>query len=105
MTGPLDASIVLTGASAAGKTTLHCCLTIEHSLMPSPIHTTRDIRAGELPGIDAVFVTEREYLENSIAGRYIESSPEDGYFGGAYYGCPKDWVKQTLLEDLSLIHI
>jgi len=99
MPGTLNTSIILTGASAAGKTTLHCCLTVKYSLIPSPIHTTRDIRKGELPGIDAFFVDELQYLENLLAGCYVEESPEDGYFGGAYYGCPKDWIKQTLLED------
>lgn len=93
--GCLQSSVILTGASASGKTTLHCCLTVKNGLVPTPVHTTRKMRTGELPGIDAVFLNEAEYLRMFQIGSYIESTPDEGYFSGAYYGCPRAWITQT----------
>lgn len=91
----LRKSVILTGPSASGKTTLHCCLTLHFGLIPSPVHTTRDLRAGEVQGVDIYHLSEDEYFNNFDKGLYLEQSPESTFFGGAYYGTPQKWISET----------
>ncbi len=91
----LQKSIILTGPSASGKTTLHCCLTIYFGLIPSPVHTTRALRAGEVQGVDVYHLSEEDYFDNFEKELYLEDSPESAFFGGAYYGTPQKWVSET----------
>jgi guanylate kinase len=84
--------VIITGPSVSGKSTLHCCLSVERNFLPVPVHTTRSPRYGEVPGIDAIFVSEDEYFKNHDRGIYIEESPDVGFFANAYYGSPKSWI-------------
>lgn len=97
----LQRSIILTGPSASGKTTLHCCLTLHFGLLPIPVHTTRQLRPGEVLGVDIINLSEFEYLENLEKGLYLEESPESAFFGGAYYGTPVKWISETILGDFN----
>lgn len=91
----LERSVIITGASASGKTTLHCCLSVYFGLVPVPIHTTRKLRGGEVLDIDVVSVSEDEYTTRFNKGEYLEESPESAYFSGAFYGSPREWISAT----------
>jgi guanylate kinase len=91
----LQKSIILTGPSASGKTTLHCCFTLHFRLIPSPVHTTRDLRSGEVQGVDVYHLSEDAYFDNFEKDVYMEESPESAFFGGAYYGTPVKWIYET----------
>lgn len=97
----LEKSVVLTGPSASGKTTLHVCMTIHFSLVPDPVHTTRPLRVGEVSGVDVRSMSEEEYLQNFDAGAYLEDSPESAYFSGSYYGTPRAWIESTTRRDFN----
>lgn len=95
LTNKLRKTIVITGATATGKTTL-CRRLLTHFLVdPKPVHTTRSLRVGEIENVDAVFLTEEEFKSRFEQGLYIQDSLDSMYFSGAYYGCPSDWIKST----------
>jgi len=91
----LSKSVVITGASVTGKTTLFRCLVSHFALIPMPVHTTRELRGDEIRDVDAVFVSVDEFKERFSRGDYIQESLESMYFSGAYYGCPKEWINFT----------
>lgn len=93
----LQKTVILTGPSASGKTTLHCCLTLHFKLLPIPVHTTRDLRPNEVQGIDIHHLSEGAYFENFKKELYLEESAESAFFGGAYYGTPVRWISETEL--------
>lgn len=95
MKSPLKQSVIITGASASGKTTLHCCLSVHFGLVPVPTHSTRKLRIGEVSGIDVVSMSEDEYMTRFNEGEYLEESPESAYFSGAFYGSPREWISAT----------
>jgi len=88
----LKKSVIITGASTTGKTTLCRRLLTHFNVQALPVHTTRKIREGEINDIDMTFVSEEEYKNNFSEDLYLEETEDSGYFGGAYYGCPKKWV-------------
>lgn len=92
-------SIVITGASACGKTTLYHHLLDLTNLIASPPHMTRAPREGEKPGIDAIFVTEEQFKLNFSNGKYIEDSLDFAKFNNNYYGSPVDWIYRVLKGD------
>ena len=92
----LTKSVVITGGSGTGKTTL-CRRLLTHFLLePIPVHMTRKIRLGEIENIDAVFLTEEEFKSNFTSGKYLQETLESTYFSSSYYGCPKEWLDLTL---------
>lgn len=91
----LSRSILITGASVTGKTTLFRCLVAYFNLIPMPVHTTRTLRGDEVLNVDAVFISVEEFKERFLKGTYIQDSLESMYFSGAYYGCPKEWIHST----------
>ncbi len=95
----LDKSIIITGASVSGKTTLCRRLMAHFKLQPLPVHMTRKSRNGEIENVDAVFIAEDEFKARFLNGEYLQESLESAYFSGAYYGCPKEWINHTGNED------
>jgi guanylate kinase len=95
ITNKLGKTVVITGAAATGKTTL-CRRLLTHFLVnPKPVHMTRKLRDGEIENVDAVFLTEEEFMLKFEQGVYIQDSLDSTYFSGAYYGCPLDWIEST----------
>lgn len=97
MEGKLETktSVVVTGASSTGKTTLYYDLLRLTSMLACPPHMTREQRAGEVHGRDALFISEEEFVRNFHEGKYIEDSLEFARFNGAYYGSPIDWITRV----------
>jgi len=99
MNKELNKSIIITGASVSGKTTLCRRLIVHFGLQPIPVHMTREPRNGEIENVDAVFISEDKFKNNFLRGDYLQKSLESAYFSGAYYGCPKKWINYTLDND------
>lgn len=95
----LNKSIVITGASATGKTTLCRRLIVYFGLQPLPVHMTRELRDGEIKNVDGVFISEKEFKARFQRGNYMQNSIESAYFDGAYYGCPREWIDLTINGD------
>lgn len=86
-------SLLITGASASGKTTLAEVATGLGYVM-LPIETTRQLRPGEVEGIHLRSVRENEFARRFRAGSYIET---DFLFTllnstGVRYGTPNEWL-------------
>lgn len=95
----LDKSIIITGASATGKTTLCRRLMVHFGLQPLPAYMTRRSRDGEIENVDGMFITEEEFKNRFLRGDYLQDSLESAYFSGAYYGCPREWISYTINND------
>lgn len=95
----LNRSVMITGASVTGKTTLCRRFIVHFGLQPLPVHMTREQRNGEIENVDGIFISEEQFKNCFLDGKYLQESLESAYFSGAYYGCPKTWVSSTLDGD------
>jgi guanylate kinase len=101
ITNKLSKSVVITGASVTGKTTLCRRLLVHFLVEPLPVHMTRLQRNGEIENVDAVFISEEQFKNNFVKGLYLQDTIESSYFAGAYYGCPTQWIENTLQGEFS----
>ena len=97
----LSKSIIITGASVTGKTTLCRRLLVHFLVEPLPVHMTRGQRDGEIKNVDAIFISEEQFKNNFTKGLYLQDTIVSAYFAGSYYGCPKQWVENTNRRDFS----
>ena len=86
-------SLMITGASSTGKTTLLNELTKSLDFLQKPDHTTRDRREGETENIDKIFLTVEQFIENHQNGWYLEPTLEFAVMGANYYGTPASWIE------------
>jgi guanylate kinase len=87
-------SIMLTGASATGKSTLARYCQEAFLLERIPGHTTRERRIGECHGFDFIYISKEEFLSNFQKGYYCDPSLEVTMYLNNYYGSPWLWVSQ-----------
>ena len=80
--------IVLTGASASGKTVTALDLQKRHGLVKAITTTTREKRVGETDGVEYFFITKEEFQKRLSENKFVEHS----IYNGNYYGCGKDQV-------------
>ena len=83
--------IVLTGASASGKTVTALDLQKRHNLVKAITTTTREKRVGETDGVEYFFVTKEEFLKRLNENKFVEHS----IYNGNYYGCGIDQVSDN----------
>ena len=77
--------IALYGKSGAGKDTVAKATVSTH---PEIFHfvtscTTRPMRDGEKDGVDYYFLTEKEFLRESLLGNLLEATEFNGWFYGS----------------------
>ena len=86
--------VVISGPSGVGKGTVRKALfnMPKHNLVYSVSMTTRDIREGEVDGVDYYFVSKEEFAKRRKEGKFLETAE----YVGNYYGTPLDKVNEQL---------
>ena len=83
--------IILTGASASGKTVTALDLQKRYGLVKAVTTTTREKRVGETDGIEYFFLSKEEFLKRLADGHFVEHS----LYNGNYYGCGIDQINDN----------
>lgn len=83
--------IILTGASASGKTETALGLARKYGLVKAITTTTREIRINEHDGVDYFFLSKEEFLSRAQKGFFVETT----LYNDNYYGCGKDQVSDN----------
>lgn len=74
--------IVLMGASASGKTEVAKMLGQIFGIVKVVTHTTREMRSGEINGVDYHFVTRDLFIKLAREGYFVETVEYNGNFYG-----------------------
>lgn len=80
--------IILTGASASGKTVAALELQKRYGIFKAITSTTREKRVGETDGVEYFFLTKEEFEKRLKESKFVESS----LYNGNLYGCGVDQV-------------
>lgn len=83
--------IVLTGASASGKTVTALDLQKRHGLVKAITTTTREKRVGETDGVEYFFISKDEFEKRLKENKFVEHS----LYNGNFYGCGVDQVSDN----------
>lgn len=83
--------IILTGASASGKTVTALDLQKRHGLVKAITTTTREMRLNETNGVEYFFLSKDEFLKKLSEGHFVEHS----IYNGNYYGCGVDQINDN----------
>lgn len=83
--------IVLTGASASGKTVTALDLQNRHGLVKAITTTTREKRVGETDGVEYFFISKEEFKKRLAENKFVEHS----IYNGNYYGCGVDQISDN----------
>lgn len=83
--------IVLTGASASGKTVTALDLQKRHGLVKAITTTTREKRVGETDGVEYFFISKEEFEKRLGENKFVEHS----LYNGNFYGCGVDQVSDN----------
>lgn len=88
-----DRNIILslTGPTCSGKTSILRALCKGYEITQLVGHTTRDIRPGEVDGVDVTHVSKEQFLEGLEKGNYFQHLN----FHGTYYGTTWDQLEQA----------
>ena len=80
--------IVLTGASASGKTEVAKMLAAKYGIVKAITTTTRDMRVGEQNGRDYFFVSKEQFKKMIEENRFVEYTT----YNENFYGSTKDQI-------------
>ena len=80
--------IVLSGASASGKTEAAKMLTQKYGIVKAITTTTRSMRCNEVNGRDYFFVSKERFEEMIKQDQFVEHT----LYNGNYYGSTKDQI-------------
>lgn len=83
--------IVLSGASASGKTEVAKVLAVKYGIVKVITTTTRPIRIHETDGVDYFFVSEERFLKMIDEDKFVEYTQ----YNGNYYGSTKDQIQNN----------
>lgn len=83
--------IVLSGASASGKTEVAKILANKYGIIKVITTTTRQIRINETDGVDYFFVSNEKFLEMIKEDKFVEYTE----YNGNFYGSTKDQIKNN----------
>mgnify|MGYP003297628845 CR=1 FL=1 len=83
--------IVLSGASASGKTEVAKVLASKYGIIKVITTTTRPIRINETDGVDYFFVTNERFLEMIKEEKFVEYTE----YNGNFYGSTKDQIQNN----------
>lgn len=92
--------IVLSGPSGCGKTSISKMITSRNpNIVESISMTTRNIREGEVDGVDYFFIDKEEFTKNITLDKFLEYA----IYGDNYYGTPKENVLDLLKKGKDVI--
>ena len=80
--------IVLSGASASGKTEAAKMLMVKYGITKAITTTTRSMRKNEVNGRDYFFITREQFEQMIKDERFVEYT----LYNGNYYGSTKDQI-------------
>ena len=83
--------IVLSGASASGKTEVAKVLASKYGIVKVITTTTRKMRIHEADGVDYFFVSNERFLEMIKEERFVEWTE----YNGNFYGSTKDQIQDN----------
>lgn len=89
--------LVMIGASASGKTEIAKILIEKYGFSKLVTYTTRDMREGEVNGIDYHFISIEEFEKKKKKREFLETAR----YHNTYYGSPKkgaDEMKVIIVE-------
>lgn len=91
--------IVITGPSAAGKTTLINKYISNHpEVLFAVSHTTREKRSGEIEGKDYYFIDKEKFEEMINEGKFLEwANVHEHYYGTSFEEIDKAKDKKSVL--------
>lgn len=94
--------IVITGPSASGKTMIAKGLENKYGFKKAITTTTRELREGEVDGVDYFFISKEEFERRLKEGLFVEYT----LYNGNYYGCGVDQVSddKVIVTDLNGLH-
>lgn len=91
---------IISGPSGAGKGTLVRALTDKvPDIWVSVSATTRSPRAGEVPGVSYLFLSQEEFFRRIEDGKFLEWANVHGN----YYGTPRDLIDEKVAEGKQVI--
>ena len=90
--------IIISGPSGVGKGTIYNVLLKELNAWYSVSMTTRDIRDGEVDGVNYYFISKDEFRKRIDEGKLLEYN----IYNDNYYGTPKDKVLEKLEEGIDV---
>lgn len=90
--------IVLSGPSGVGKGTICNRLINDLNAWYSVSMTTRDMREGEVDGVNYYFVNKDEFEKRIEEGNFLEYN----IYNGNYYGTPKDKIIEKMEEGINV---
>jgi len=86
-------SIMVTGASCTGKSTLIDMLVLETNIIRVPGYTTRERRGPERNGYDFFYLkSSAVFMEMFRNGRFIDPNFSVTMYADNFYGSPSEWV-------------
>ena len=83
--------IVLSGASASGKTEVAKLLASKYGIVKVITTTTRPIRIHEVDAVDYFFVTKETFIKMIQEEKFVEYTQ----YNGNYYGSTKDQIQNN----------
>lgn len=83
--------IVLSGASASGKTEVAKVLASKYGIVKVITTTTRQIRIHETDGVDYFFVSNEKFLQMIKEDKFVEYTE----YNGNFYGSTKDQIQDN----------
>ena len=83
--------IVLSGASASGKTEVAKVLMKDYGVVKIITTTTREKRVSEVDGRDYFFVSKDKFQQMINEGKFVEYT----FYNGNYYGSTKDQIQSN----------
>ena len=90
--------IIISGPSGVGKGTIYNRLLTELNAWYSVSMTTRNMREGEVDGVDYYFISKDEFKKRIDEGKLLEYN----IYNDNYYGTPKDKVLEKLEEGVNV---
>lgn len=97
--------LVMTGASASGKTEIAKIIIHKYHFKKMVTYTTRPMRIGEINGVDYHFLTKEEFIKKQQAGDFLETTEYNHHlYGTCFKDASKDKVLIVDVNGANILH-